>query len=170
VTALFLCEGSVVMRRRTILSLGISCLLAACAHQGDPPAAGMAWSLNHAEGEGAKLAFGQPASDNVLLMMTCEPRSGAVRVSLTSSADQVPGDIALQSDGRVSRLEGQALPGMGEGSALIEAETRVSDPALASFARTGDLSVIQNGRNAALPVRSGERETVKAFFAECRAA
>jgi autotransporter translocation and assembly factor TamB len=130
----------------------------------------MAWSLNHAEGEGAKLAYGQPASDNVLLMMTCEPGSGAVRVSMTSSVDQVPGAIALESDGRISRLRGQALPGMGEGSALIEAEARASDPTLASFARTGDLSVIQNGRNAALPVRDGEKAAVKAFFDECRAA
>jgi autotransporter translocation and assembly factor TamB len=158
------------MRRRTILGLGVSCLLAACAHQGEAPSAGMAWSLHHAEGEGAKLAFGQPASDNVLLMMTCAPHSGAVRVSLATSADEVPGAIALESDGRVSRLSGQALPGMGEGSALLEAETRTNDPALAAFARTGDLSVVQNGRNAVLPVRSGERATVKAFFAECRAA
>ena len=158
------------MKRRAIVGLGLSCLLAACAHQGEPPAAGMAWSLHHAEGEGAKLAFGQPASDNVLLMMTCAPKSGAVRVSLATSADQVPGAIALESNGQVSRLSGQALPGMGEGSALLEAETRTSDPALTSFARTGDLSVIQNGRDAVLPVRSGERETVEAFFDECRAA
>jgi hypothetical protein len=130
----------------------------------------MAWSLHHAEGEGAKLAFGQPSSDNVLLMMTCAPRSGAVRVSLATSADEIPGAIALESGGRTSRLSGQALPGVGEGSALLEAEARATDPTLTSFARTGDLSVVQNGRNAVLPVRSGERETVKAFFAECRAA
>lgn len=158
------------MKRRAIVGLGVSCLLAACAHQGEAPVAGMSWSLHHAEGEGAKLAFGQPASDNVLLMMTCAPRSGAVRVSLATAADQVPGAIALESDGKVSRLAGQALPGMGEGSALLEAETRASDPALANFARTGDLSVIQNGRNAVLPVRGGERAAVKAFFAECQAA
>lgn len=158
------------MRRRTIFSLGISCLLAACAHQGDHPQAGMEWSLNHAEGEGAKLAYGQPASDHVLLMMSCEPGSGAVRVSMTAAADEIPGAIALKSAGRVTRLEGQALPGMGEGSVLVEAETPASAPALASFARTGDLAVVQNGRNAPLPVRRGERETVQAFFAECRAA
>lgn len=158
------------MRRRTILGLGVSCLLAACAHQGEAPSAGMAWSLHNAEGEGAKLAYGQPSSDNVLLMMTCAPRSGAVRVSLATSADEVPGAIALESDGRVSRLAGQALPGMGEGSALLEAETRTTDPALASFARTGDISVIQNGRNAVLPVRSQEKATVRAFFNACRAA
>lgn len=158
------------MRRRTIVGLGLSCLVAACAHQGESGLAGMAWSLNHAEGEGAKLAYGQPASDNVLLMMTCEPRSGAVRVSLTTAADEVPGAIALESQGKVSRLRGQALPGMGEGSALLEAETRATDPALASFARTGDISVIQNGRTAAMPVRVQEQPTVRAFFAECRSA
>lgn len=158
------------MRRRTIVGLGLSCLLAACAHQGESGLAGMGWSLHHAEGEGAKLAYGQPASDNVLLMMTCQPRSGAVRVSLTTTAEDVPGSIAIESQGKVSKLRGQALPGMGEGSALLEAETRASDPALASFARTGDIAVVQNGRTAALPVRAQEQPTVKAFFAECRAA
>jgi hypothetical protein len=144
--------------------------VAACAHQGEQGLAGMAWSLNHAEGEGAKLAYGQPASDNVLLMMTCQPQSGAVRVSLVTGADEVPGSIALASQGKVSKLRGQALPGMGEGSALLEAEARTSDPALASFARTGEIAVIQNGRTSALPVRAQEQPTVKAFFAECRAA
>lgn len=158
------------MKTRAVVGLGVSCLLVACAHQGEAPTSGMTWSLHHAEGEGAKLAFGQPASDNVLLMMTCAPRSGAVRVSLTTAANQAPDAITLRSDGRVSKLSGQAQPGMGEGWALIEAETQVTDPALASFARTGDLSVIQNGRNAVLPVRGGEKEAVQAFFAECRAA
>lgn len=158
------------MKRRAIVGLGLSCLLAACAHQGEAPSAGMAWSLHHAEGEGAKLAYGQPSSDNVVIMMTCAPRSGAVRVSLATSVDEIPGAIALESQGKTSRLNGQALPGMGEGSALLEADARASDPTLASFARTGDLSVIQNGRNATLPVRSQEKATVKAFFNECRAA
>lgn len=158
------------MKTRAVIGLGVSCLLVACAHQGEAPTSDMAWSLHHAEGEGAKLAFGQPASDNLLLMMTCAPRSGSVRVSVATSADQGPNAIILRSDGRVSNLSAQALPGMGEGSSLIEAETRVTDPALASFARTGDISVIQNGRHAVLPVRSGERAAVEAFFAECRAA
>lgn len=158
------------MKRRAIVGLGISCLLAACAHQGEAPGTAMTWSLHHAEGEGAKLAYGQPSSDNVVLMMTCAPRSGSVLVSVTSTQDAVPGQVALESKGTVSSLKGQALPGMSEGSAIIEAETRATDPALTSFARTGDIAVIQNGRNATLPVRSAEHETVKAFFSECRAA
>ncbi len=158
------------MKRRAIVGLGISCLLAACAHQGEAPGTAMAWSLHHAEGEGAKLAYGQPSSDNVVLMMTCAPRSGSVLVSVTYTQDAVPGQVALESKGKVSSLKGQALPGMSEGSAIIEAETRATDPTLTSFARTGDIAVIQNGRNANLPVRSAEHETVKAFFSECRAA
>jgi hypothetical protein len=156
------------MRRRAILSLGISCLLAACAHPSDRPAAGMAWSLQHAEGEGAKLAFGQPSSDNVVIMMTCQPRSGAVLVSVTK-ADASP-QIEFASAGTVSRLEGEAFPAMGEGASFVEAETGMSNPALAAFARTGDLAVVENGRRAPLPVRARDRAAVRDFFAACRAA
>jgi pilus assembly protein CpaE len=49
----------------------------------------MAWSLTDAEGEGAKLAFGQPQTDNVLLMLTCQPRSGVVRVSMAAPEGSV---------------------------------------------------------------------------------
>ena len=157
------------MRRRTAMSLAVSCLLAACAHQGEAPGAGMAWSLQHSEGEGAKLAFGQPSSDNVLIMMTCAPQSGQVLVSLTAEADAAP-DIELVSRTTHSRLDGETAPAMGEGAILIEAETGLSDPALASFARTGDLAVLEAGRRATLPVRAAERETVRDFFAACRAA
>jgi hypothetical protein len=156
------------MRRRAIIGLGLSCLAAACAHQGGPEAPGMAWSLQHAEGEGAKLAFGQPSSDNVLLMMTCQPRSGQVLVSVTTG--EVSDAIELSSKEHVSRLSGQAVPAMGEGSVLMEAEAGADDRTLASFARTGELAVVENGRRSALPVRAAERETVSRFFAECRAA
>jgi hypothetical protein len=130
----------------------------------------MAWSLHHAEGEGAKLAFGQPASDNVLLMMTCQPRSGQILISVTTPAGQTSDAIELSSREHVSRLSGQAAPSMGEGSVLMEAQAKADDRTLASFASTGDLTVMENGRRSPLPVRAAERETVSRFFAECRAA
>lgn len=157
------------MRRRAIIGLGISCLLASCAHQGQSGLPGMAWSLNHAEGEGAKLAYGQPQSDNVLIMMTCQPRSGQVRVSMTAPIDAPSDTINLASRRHNSRLPAEAAPGMGEGAVYVEARAPITDPALASFASTGDLSVIANGRKAAMPVKGAERGAVNDFFASCRA-
>ena len=158
------------MRRRAILGLGLSCLLAACAQQTGPSAPGMAWSLNHAEGEGAKLAFGQPDSDNLLLMMTCQARSGEVMVTVAAPENRPAHAIELRSNERTTRLPGQIVPAMAEGEALIEAQTPATNPTLASFARTGDLSIGGDGSSAKLPVRAGERQVVRNFLATCRAA
>jgi hypothetical protein len=152
---------------RRIVSLAASCLLAACAHQSPSAMPGMAWSLNHAEGEGAKLAFGQPASDNVFLMMTCAPGSGVVRLSL-SAPTEGRSSIALASRGTTGRYAGETVPAMSEG-ALIEAKVKAADPALASFARTGDLTVVEGGRRTVLPVRPAERAQIAAFFQSCTA-
>lgn len=157
------------MKRRAIIGLGISCLLASCAHQGQSSFPGMAWSLNHAEGEGAKLAYGQPQSDNVLIMMTCQPRSGRVLVSMNAPLDAPTDAIHLASKRNNSRLAAVATPGMGDGAVYVEAEAPVTDRALASFAKTGDLSVITKGRKAVMPVSGAERGAVDGFFASCRA-
>ena len=157
------------MKRRAIIGLGISCLLASCAHQGQSGLPGMAWSLNHAEGEGAKLAYGQPQSDNVLIMMTCQPKSGQVLVSMTAPMDAPSDAIQLNSQSHNSRLAAEATPGMGEGAAYVEAKAPVTDPALANFEATGDLSVVTHGRKAPMPVRGPERRAVSDFFASCRA-
>lgn len=157
------------MRRRAIIGLGLSCLLTACTH-GGYGAVDLGWSLHHAEGEGAKLAYGQPDSDNVVLMMTCQPRSGQVLVSLTAPDAVGVEAIEIASKGHSSRLPGAAAPAMTEGASLVEAMAPATDAALQSFARTGDIAVMKNGRAARMPVRQAERATVADFVAECRAA
>ena len=108
------------MRRRAILGLGLSCLLTACTH-GGYGAVDLGWSLHHADGEGAKLAYGQADSDNVLLMMTCQPKSGQVLVSMTAPDSVGLEAIEIASRGHSSRLPGASAPAMTEGSSLIEA-------------------------------------------------
>ncbi|MES3026467.1 MAG: hypothetical protein V4820_01290 [Pseudomonadota bacterium] len=157
------------MRRRAILGLGLSCLLTACTH-GGYGAVDLGWSLHHADGEGAKLAYGQADSDNVLLMMTCQPKSGQVLVSMTAPDSVGLEAIEIASRGHSSRLPGASAPAMTEGSSLIEAMAPASDPALQSFARTGDIAVVENGRAAHMPVRKAERARVADFFAQCQAA
>lgn len=156
------------MRRRAILAISLSCLLGACAHQSDEGSGAMAWTLHNAEGEGVKLAYGQPASDNVVLMMTCQPRSGQVLVSLTAPAGETPKAIEISSKRQTSRLPGQIVPGPGEGG-MIEAPAPVSNPALQSFARTGDIAIADERGSQELPVGRVERLAVSDFFEQCAA-
>ena len=158
------------MIRTVIAGLGLSCLLTACAQQAGPAAPAMTWSLNHAEGEGAKLAFGQPNSDNLLLLMTCQPRSGEVMITMAAPEHRPASAIELISNKRFSRLPGQVVPAVSEGESLIEAQTPASNPTLANFARTGDLRVGGNGASARLPVSLDDRKVVQSFLASCRAA
>ncbi|WP_309088330.1 hypothetical protein [Phenylobacterium sp.] len=157
------------MRRRSLFSLFAAMSLAACAHPVAPVPTGpdMAWSLNHAEGEGAKLAYGQPQTDNVLLMLTCEPRSGAVRVSMSAPDGGGGKALRLSSGGRSAKLAGQAAPsGLGDGL-LIEAEARADDPVLARFAQSGELAVAVGARWTKLPA---DPDKSRRFVESCRGA
>ena len=157
------------MRRRAILSLAASCTLAACAHPATDTAPGMAWSLVNSADEGAKLAYGQPQSDNVLLMLSCAPGGGQITVSL-SAGDAAPAVIDLAAGDRTARYEGETSPSFGEGGSLIEAQASAADPTLMRFANGESLTVLENGRRSVLPVRADERDQVRSFFKSCRAA
>ena len=157
------------MRRRSLFSLFAALSLAACAHPMAPVATGpeMAWSLSHAEGEGAKLAYGQPQTDNVVLMLTCAPRSGAVQVSMTAPAGLGAEALRLSSGGRSARLAGQSAPsGLGDGL-LVEGEARADDPVLARFAQSGELAVALGARWTKLPA---DPDKSRRFVDSCQAA
>jgi len=127
----------------------------------------MAWSLSHAEGEGAKLAYGQPQTDNVLLMLTCAPRSGAVQVSMTAPDGAAAQALKLSSGGRSAKLAGQTAPsGLGDGL-LVEAEARADDPVRARFAENGELAVAVGARWTKLPA---DPEKSRRFLDSCRGA
>ncbi len=152
------------MRRRTAFSLTAVLLVAACAHQPAPQAvAGMEWSLSQVDGEGLKFAYGQPHSDNVVLMMTCQPRSGAVLVSAIGSAKATPA-MTLASKGQSRTYPAQLAPAFGDG-ALIEVSLPASDPILARFADTGDLSLSVDDRRTLLPADSPQASR---FIARCK--
>ncbi|WP_334163848.1 hypothetical protein [Phenylobacterium sp.] len=153
------------MRRRAALSFIVACTLSACAHQQTPAALpGMAWSLHEVEGEGAKLAFGQPQSDNVVLMLSCAPGSGEVLVSANAGPDARP-ELELASGSRSTRYRAEVAPSLGEG-VLVEAIAPVRDPVLQRFADSGDLAVGVNGRRTPVP---GDKAKARQFLTSCRA-
>ncbi len=126
---------------------------------------GFAWSYQIHEGEGPKLAYGAPASDNIVLMMTCEPGAQSVDISLLGGS---PKDgMTLTSGDARETLRGDliASPGMGQ---MIQASAHPDSAPLARFARAGDLSLVDRGRTVNLDASPTERASVSRFFAACR--
>lgn len=147
------------MRRRAIISFAAACVLSACATQNAPNLmGGMAWTFDENPSDGAKLAFGAPNSDNVVIMMTCEPRSGEVQVWL--SGDETH-RVELRSGRQVAQLSPQPS---GEGFSGMQAKARAADPVLANFSRTGQLSIALAGRTTPLPAAAEGRR----FVESCR--
>ena len=153
------------MHRTLAISTALlTLLLGSCVSA--PVAPGFAWTYQHNEGEGPKLAYGAPASDNVVLMMTCEPGAQKVDVSLLGGSPQ--GGMTLSSGDERQQLRGElvASPGMGQ---MIQASAHPKSEPLARFARTGDLSLTDRGRTVRLDASPLERASVSRFFDACNA-
>jgi hypothetical protein len=146
----------------TTLVLG-SCMAPLQPH---PAPGGMAWSLHETAEEGVKLTFGAPASDSVVLMMTCQRNSD--RVLLSAEARQPAAQMVLESGKARSRLPAISTPGQGDFQ-IVEAQGTTKDKALVGFADTGQLSLIQSNRILPLTANGPARSSVNRFFAACRA-
>ena len=146
-----------------IVVAGACLSLGGCAHEQAP--AGFAWSFQENPGEGVKLAYGQPRSDNVLLMMTCEPGSARVQLSALSGAGG-EAIVLTTGEGR-DRFEGEAS--VFGGAPLVEAEAVADARSLRAFARTGDLALMDGRRRIDVAAAPAEQAGVKRFFRACRA-
>jgi len=146
-----------------LLTLG-GLTLGACAHD-RPSASGYAWSYMDSAEEGPKLAYGRPDSDDVVMMLTCAPRTSAVTLTTTGLAG---GEIALASGRSVTRLKAQAAPSDMNGAAL-QARTTVDASALRAFRRTGDLDLLVADERHGLDAAPAGQRQVKAFFKACSA-
>jgi hypothetical protein len=117
----------------------------------------MGWHLSH-EGRMAKLAYGVENSDQLALMMTCEPgRAQAVVYGDVQPA--TPRLIhASMMDTAIDPLDG----GLAD-------ETRVSlnDPTLRDLARKGRLAVEGEAGTFELTATDKERAVIGDFFAYC---
>jgi hypothetical protein len=138
--------------------------LAGCAHeQAANPA--YAWAYLNEAGEGPKLAYGRPSSDEVLLMLVCPAPGGPVEVSASGLEGA---SIGLASRDRTSHLAAKAAESGGTGTILMASAT-TRDPALGNFRRTGDLAILNAGQRHSIAAKADERRRVKAFFRACEA-
>jgi hypothetical protein len=148
---------------RPILVLIVAAAVCACSAQSAP---GYAWSYQQDEYEGAKLAYGAPNSDDVLLMMTCAPRSGQVRLSAVT--ERAHEELVLASGRARDRFAGEVQPDE-LGGLLLEARAGADARSLSGFARTGKLSMAAFGETVNLAAGPDERPGVSRFFEVCRA-
>ena len=147
-----------------MIGLMLSLFLGSCVAR--PLAPGFAWSYQHNAGEGPKLAYGAPASDDVLLMMTCRPGSPSVLVSVRSGS---PRETVILASG-VARQPLQTLLGASSGmDQMAESAARRDSPTLVRFARTGALSVVDGSRVIAIDATPMEQASVTRFFQACSA-
>lgn len=136
--------------------------LAGCAHEQAADGA-YRWAYLADDGD-PRLAYGRPNSDDVVLMLNCQPGQDQVRVSALGLAGQ---EIILTSGKTESRFPAQALEDEMSGSRLLEGRGRTTAPALANFRKSGELAVMNNGRHS-LAAASADRGKVRAFFKACR--
>ena len=156
------------MRRRSIFGLSAALLLAACAHQATEAPPALAWSLQQNPTEGVKLTYGQPQTDNILVMMSCLPASNHVELAVAArTAGEAP--VHIRSAGAVLPLDGPAWPTPMAGVGMVIAPASADQPTLARFARTGELVVEADGRAVRAPARArDDRALVADFFSVCR--
>lgn len=158
-----------MIRRLAAIALGLFTWgsVAACAHQMDQ-AAETSLTWNYAVyGEEAKLAYGQPNSDLVGVMLTCQRGAGAVMVSGDVPANK-PVLVLASGDSKLS-LAGVAEPDPYSGGLFMQASAPARDPALRRFAQTGDLRLVRALGDTKMNASAAAKGDIRRFFAHCEA-
>ncbi len=153
------------MYRAVIAATLAGFVLSGCASAPINAPTDFAWSYADNPGEGAKLAYGRPQSDEVLLMMTCAPGS---QVMLSAAA--IGGSkVMLASGDTKSSLNGEVTEGF-DGQGFIEVTTSARTPALRDFRQSGDLTLTSGGKTFQMAAFDADRPAVRRFFNACDAA
>ncbi len=117
----------------------------------------MAWHLSH-EGDMAKLAYGVANSDQLALMMTCEP--GQAQAVLYGDVKPVGPRIQKAS------MRAVAIDPLSGGLA-DEIRLSVEDPSLKQLAQRGRMAVEGDAGAFELTATHEERKLIDEFFAHC---
>ena len=120
-------------------------------------AAPMGWHLSH-EGSMAKLAYGVANSDQLALMMTCEP--GAAQAV-------VYGDVQPASPRLIKASMNDAAIDPLSGGLADEARISLDAPVLQKLAHSGKLVVEGDAGHFELTAKGDEQRLVRQFFAYC---
>jgi hypothetical protein len=117
----------------------------------------MGWHLSH-EGTMAKLAYGVENSDQLALMMTCEPGQAQAIVY---------GDVQPNSPRLVRAVTETAAIDPLSGGMADESRIALADPTLHALARKGTLEVTGETGDYELRATREERRLVHDFLSYC---
>lgn len=117
----------------------------------------MGWHLSH-EGPMAKLAYGVANSDQLALMMTCEPGQAQAAVY---------GDVQPASPRLIRASTKADVIDPLSGGLADEARIPLRAPALQKLAHGGKLMVRGDAGHFELTAKGDERRLVRQFFAYC---
>jgi hypothetical protein len=120
-------------------------------------AAPMAWHLSH-EGDLAKLAYGVANSDQLALMMTCEPGQAQAVVY----GDVKPARPRVEK----ASMRAVAIDPLSGGLA-DEIRLSIDDPSLRELAQGGKMAVEGDAGAFELTATRAERNLIEEFFAHC---
>ena len=153
------------MYRAVIAATIAGFIMRGCASAPAVAPGDFAWNYAENPGEGAKLAYGRPQSDEVLLMMTCAPD----RQVLLSAAAVGGSRLTLASGDAKTAIDAAVTDGF-DGQGYLEATTSARGAALAAFRRSGDLTLTSSGRSFDLTAMDTDRGAVRRFFEACETA
>jgi hypothetical protein len=152
------------MSRAIIIAAIAGLALSGCVTRTMDAPASYSWTYSANPDEGAKLAFGRPQSDEVVLMMVCDDS----RIMLSAAGLNSPRLILDSGETRTS-IDGVIGEGFAGAPGLIEASASMRTPALEAFSQSGDLDLTSGGRTIRMTASDADRPAVKRFFRACQA-
>lgn len=141
-----------------VAALGLLAFAAqSSASNADAATPGMGWHLSQ-EGAMAKLAYGVENSDQLALMMTCEPG----RAQAVVYGDVQPAGPRLAQ----ASLKEVAIDPL-DGGLADETLISLRDPQMQDLARKGRITVEGDAGRFQLTAKASERALIDRFFAYC---
>lgn len=163
------------MARRPLVLAVTVFALAGCA--GAPPViygtlssgapaavAGYDWLLSDDAAE-ARLAYGQPASDDVQLALSCVPASG--QLTFSRPAPDGLTEIHLESGGETERFPATSEPSGIHDGTFLSASATTGEPVFHRFQSVGWLAVLEGDRRTPLVAQPASAPDIARFFALC---
>lgn len=122
-----------------------------------PREPGLGWHVSH-EGAMAKLAYGVENSDQLALMMTCEPGQ---------TNAEVYGDVAPAGARLQAASAGPVAIDPLSGDLAGESRMSLRDPAVRALVRDGRMPVVGEAGRSELTATRNERRLIGEFIAYC---
>jgi hypothetical protein len=151
--------------------------LTGCMEQRTPAAPGKAaqvetnvgFFLTSTADEGLKLAYGRANSDDVWLMLQCQPGTRKVDIFDARHPNARKGDVLTLTSGKVeSALPATTEPNQANNEGVVVLAHATPDlPALDGFRKTGAVAVKLGPREYALNASASEKAQIARFFSGC---